>query len=70
MRCCASVRRVRVRRGRHRASPFALRGCVLTPGQAFDPGWVVVTGDAIAEVRDTSPDYVRVVDTGGWCCRG
>lgn len=43
---------------------YALRGCVLTPAERLDPGWVVVAGGVIAEVRDTAPS-VRTVDTGG-----
>ncbi len=56
------------RQGQARAAPgepFALAGCVLTPDQAVEPGWVVVAGDAIAEMRDTPPSGLRVVDTGG-----
>ena len=44
---------------------FALRGCVLTPDEALEDGWVVVSGSEIVEVRDTAPASVRVIDTGG-----
>jgi hypothetical protein len=44
---------------------LALRGCVLTPDEKIDPGYLVVEGSTIAEVRSTEPSGVRVHDTGG-----
>jgi cytosine/adenosine deaminase-related metal-dependent hydrolase len=54
--------------GRARAlpeEPFALRGCLLTPEEAIPDGWLVVEGATIAELRDTAPANVRVIETGG-----
>ena len=56
------------REGQARAAPdepFALRGCLLTPDEAIDPGWLVVSGAEIAELRDTAPPGMRVIDTDG-----
>jgi hypothetical protein len=56
------------REGEARAEPgepFALKGCVLTPDEALEDGFVVVTGGSIAEVRDRRPRSLRVIDTGG-----
>src|SRR5829696_4887276 len=49
------------------ASPeaVALKGCVLTPARALDPGYVVVEGDTIRDVTATAPQGVAVTDTGG-----
>jgi cytosine/adenosine deaminase-related metal-dependent hydrolase len=43
----------------------ALKGCVLTPEQAIDPGYVVVDAGTIASVGDKAPDGVPVTDTQG-----
>jgi 5-methylthioadenosine/S-adenosylhomocysteine deaminase len=43
----------------------ALKGCVLTPERALDPGFVVVDGGTIKAVHDTAPQGVRVTDTDG-----
>jgi len=67
------LREREARQGQARAAPgepFALQGCVLTPDQAVEPGWVVVAGDIIAELRDTPPADVRVVETGGMVVPG
>jgi 5-methylthioadenosine/S-adenosylhomocysteine deaminase len=52
-----------------RAAPdeaIALRGCVLTPTQAVENGYVVVgAGREIQAVQKTKPQGVRVHDTGG-----
>ncbi|MDP8948874.1 MAG: hypothetical protein M3N00_01315, partial [Actinomycetota bacterium] len=56
------------REGEARAEPgepFALRGCVLTPDEALEDAFVVVTGGSIAEVGDRRPRSLRVIDTGG-----
>jgi cytosine/adenosine deaminase-related metal-dependent hydrolase len=56
------------REGQARAAPdepFALRGCLLTPDEAIDPGWLVVSGASVAELRDTAPTGMRVIDTEG-----
>jgi len=44
---------------------FALRGCILTPDEKIERGYVVVEGSSIKAVRSTKPSGVRVVDTGG-----
>ena len=38
---------------------FALRGCVLTPEQKLDDGYVVISGSTIASVGASKPDGVR-----------
>src|SRR6188508_112870 len=43
----------------------ALRGAVLTPDGAWNDGYVVVDGGAIAAVQQTPPSGVRVLETGG-----
>ena len=56
------------REGQARAAPdepFALRGCILTPDEALENGWVVVAGSEIAEVRDSPPSSVQSIDTEG-----
>jgi 5-methylthioadenosine/S-adenosylhomocysteine deaminase len=45
---------------------FALRGCVLTPDEQLDPGFVVVEDGTIADVRAGAPGPgVDVVETEG-----
>ncbi len=44
---------------------FALHGCVIGPDRVWDPGFVVIEGERIAEVRGSRPSGVGVVDTGG-----
>jgi 5-methylthioadenosine/S-adenosylhomocysteine deaminase len=45
---------------------YALRGCVITPDQRIDDGFVHVVGDRIASVGSAAPPAgVVVVDTGG-----
>jgi len=43
----------------------ALKGCVLTPEEALDPGYVVIDGGVIQAVQHSAPDGVPVTDTGG-----
>jgi 5-methylthioadenosine/S-adenosylhomocysteine deaminase len=43
----------------------ALKGCVLTPEESIDPGYVVVEAGRIASVATRRPDGVPVTDTGG-----
>ncbi len=46
--------------------PFALRGCVITPEERFDDGFVVVHGPVIVSVGEQPPDAgVLIVETGG-----
>jgi 5-methylthioadenosine/S-adenosylhomocysteine deaminase len=46
--------------------PFALRGCVITPDQRIDDGFVHVSGDLIVSVGPTPPPAgVTVVPTDG-----
>jgi 5-methylthioadenosine/S-adenosylhomocysteine deaminase len=48
------------------AAPFALRGCVLTPGGALQDGHVVVDGGQIVAVQQQAPSgLARVIETGG-----
>src|SRR5919199_634237 len=47
------------------AEAVALKGCVLTPEQAIDPGYIVVEAGAIASVTSRAPQGVPVIDTGG-----
>ena len=55
------------RRGREAmAAGVAFGGCVLTPDERLEPGFVVVGADGlIAEVTGTRPGSVPVLDTGG-----
>lgn len=47
-------------------TPFALRGCVLTPRRRIDNGYVVVAGSTIASVGTSAPDTgTPVIDTDG-----
>lgn len=56
-------------RGGSRAAPtepFALKGCVITPQQKLENGYVLISGSTISSVGQTKPDAtVRVIDTGG-----
>jgi 5-methylthioadenosine/S-adenosylhomocysteine deaminase len=45
--------------------PFALRGCVLTPEEKIEDGYVVVSGATIASVGAKKPDGVEVLATEG-----
>ena len=47
------------------SKPFALRGCVITPTERLDDGYVVVDGSTIASVGTAKPDGVAVLDTEG-----
>jgi 5-methylthioadenosine/S-adenosylhomocysteine deaminase len=48
------------------AGPFALRGCVLTPEQRLDDGYVVVAGTTVASVGTAAPAAgTPVVETDG-----
>jgi cytosine/adenosine deaminase-related metal-dependent hydrolase len=58
-------RRTGVQREARPPAAFALRGCVLTPDAKIDPGYVVVEGTTIAEVRPTEPSGVTVHETDG-----
>ena len=53
----------------HRAPPAeatALRGCILTPEQAIENGYVVIgAGSTIKAIRKSKPQGVKVHDTGG-----
>jgi 5-methylthioadenosine/S-adenosylhomocysteine deaminase len=46
-------------------APFALRGCVLSPDEEIERGYVVVQGTTIDAVRSTKPQGVDVVETDG-----
>jgi 5-methylthioadenosine/S-adenosylhomocysteine deaminase len=51
-----------------RAAPseaIALQGCVLTPTEALENGYVVVAGKQIQAVQKAKPQGVRTHDTGG-----
>lgn len=43
----------------------ALGGCVLTPHEQLDPGYVVVANGTIAAVQAKKPEGVLTVETGG-----
>lgn len=45
--------------------PFALRGLILTPDEALEDAYVVISGSAIAEVTGERPEDVRTFDTQG-----
>ena len=48
------------------AGPFALRGCVLTPNQVIEDGWVEIDGGTIVRVGTAAPGVgVRRLETGG-----
>ena len=53
---------------RPRAAPaeaIAFRGCVLTPAEAIEDGYVVVAGKQIQAVQKAKPHGVRTHETGG-----
>ena len=53
---------------RPRAAPaeaIAFQGCVLTPTEAIENGYVVVAGKQIQAVQKAKPQGVRTHDTGG-----
>jgi len=48
------------------ASPFSLRGCVLTPDHRLDDGWVDIDGGRITRVAASAPaDGIRRLETKG-----
>ena len=48
------------------AGPFALRGCVLTPNQVIENGWVEIDGGTIVRVGTAAPGAgVRRLETDG-----
>jgi 5-methylthioadenosine/S-adenosylhomocysteine deaminase len=48
------------------AEPTALRGCILTPTQAIEKGYLVIgAGKEIQAIQKSKPPGVRVQDTGG-----
>ena len=47
------------------ADPFALHGCVLTPEEKLDDGYVVVSGATVASVTSTKPQGVKIFPTDG-----
>jgi cytosine/adenosine deaminase-related metal-dependent hydrolase len=47
------------------AEAVALKGCVLTPAEKIDPGYVVVESGTIQAVQPNAPQGVPVTDTGG-----
>jgi 5-methylthioadenosine/S-adenosylhomocysteine deaminase len=47
------------------SAPFALRGCVLTPEEKIDNGYVVVAGSTVDSVTKTKPSGVKIIDTSG-----
>jgi 5-methylthioadenosine/S-adenosylhomocysteine deaminase len=47
------------------AEAVALKGCVLTPEKAIDPGYVVIEGGVIQAIQGQKPDGARVADTKG-----
>src|SRR3954471_20934233 len=44
---------------------FALHGCVLTPAQRLDDGYVVVDAGRIVSVSEQRPTDARVIETDG-----
>jgi hypothetical protein len=48
------------------AGPFALHGCVLTPNQVIEKGWVEIDGGTIVRVGSAAPGVgVRRLETDG-----
>jgi 5-methylthioadenosine/S-adenosylhomocysteine deaminase len=47
------------------AEPLALHGTILSEDKTYDGGYLVVAGAEIAEVRETRPEQVRIVETDG-----
>jgi 5-methylthioadenosine/S-adenosylhomocysteine deaminase len=47
------------------AEAIAFQGCVLTPAEAIENGYVVVAGKQIQAVQKAKPQGVRTYDTGG-----
>jgi len=47
------------------ATPFALRGCVLTPERKLDDGYVLVSGANIESVGTAAPGGTKVIETEG-----
>ena len=46
-------------------APFALHGCVLTPEEALDDHYVVISGAAISDVSARAADAADVIKTRG-----
>jgi 5-methylthioadenosine/S-adenosylhomocysteine deaminase len=46
-------------------TPFAIRGCVLTPQEALEDHHVVVSGAEVQEVVGPAPTGMPVIDSGG-----
>jgi 5-methylthioadenosine/S-adenosylhomocysteine deaminase len=56
-----------------RASPdqaIALGGCVITPAQKLEDGWVVIEGQQITAVQSGKPQGVKAIPTKGVICPG
>jgi 5-methylthioadenosine/S-adenosylhomocysteine deaminase len=47
------------------AEPFALQGCVITPDEVIDNGYVVIQDERIIDVTMQSPPDIRIKDTNG-----
>jgi 5-methylthioadenosine/S-adenosylhomocysteine deaminase len=55
-----------LRSGVSAATPFALHGCVLTPNQRIDDGWVEVDGGVVTRVGTGAPGAgIRRIETDG-----
>jgi cytosine/adenosine deaminase-related metal-dependent hydrolase len=50
--------------------PVALGGCVITPTQMLEDGWVVIEGQQIAAVQSGKPQGVKPIATKGVICPG
>ena len=47
------------------AEAVALHGCLLTPDEAIERGYLVIEGGQIAEIRTTKPSGATIVETNG-----
>jgi 5-methylthioadenosine/S-adenosylhomocysteine deaminase len=45
-------------------APFALRGCLLTPDEALEDHYLVISGGVVADIAETDPG-VAVLETNG-----
>src|SRR4051812_28822996 len=54
----------------HADEPFALHGCIVTPDEAIEDGYVVVAGSQVDSVARTRPSDMTVIDTDGMVLPG
>jgi cytosine/adenosine deaminase-related metal-dependent hydrolase len=47
------------------SEPIALHGCLLTPDEAIDRGYLLIEEGVIAEIRTTKPAATTIIETDG-----